>query len=109
MQQSFPFQPRAANQNPPLAQGFGGVTLAVTQINLPGTPVQDETTMRLMVDGGSPIAWCYGAQAGLTYATGVPMLGNSVETFMCPPGVTQISVVALAAGSTLRIVLGDGQ
>lgn len=104
----FPFTPRGANQTPPVAQASGAVGVTVSQINLPNAPYDGETTARFMVDGTQPIAWAYGAQAGLTYANGEAMLGNSVETFMIPMGVSQISVIALAAGSTLRIMPGDG-
>jgi len=104
----FPFQPRGANANPPTAQASGAVGTAVSQINLPNAPYDGETTARFVVDGTQPIAWAYGSQAGLTYANGVSMLANSAETFMIPMGVSQISVIALAAGSTLRIIPGDG-
>jgi hypothetical protein len=109
MQQSFPFQPRGANQNPPVAQSALAVTTAVQQVSLPGvSPNGSETTMRIVVDGSSNIAWAYGAQAGLTYANGNAMLGNTVETFNVPNGVTQLSVIGAASGSTIRIHIGDG-
>lgn len=107
--QPVPFTPRAANQTTPAAQVNGAVTAAVTQIALPAGPYVSETTGRFIVDGTQPIAWAYGAQSGLTTGNGCYMLANTVETFGIPAGVTQISVIAAATGSTLRIVVGDGQ
>jgi tetrahydromethanopterin S-methyltransferase subunit D len=110
MQQSF--VPRACNgsQNvTPAAQATGAVGTGVTTINLPaGAPYDGETSARFLVDGSQNIAWAYGNATGLTYANGCVMLGNSVEVFGIPAGVTQISVIANAAGSTLRVVIGDG-
>lgn len=111
MQQSFPFQPRACNgtQNvTPAAQVSGAVGVAQATIALPGAPYDGETTARFLVDGSQNIAWAYGNATGLLYTNGCAMLGNSVETFTIPAGVTQISTIALVAGSTLRIIIGDG-
>lgn len=109
MQIPFPFQPRASNQNPPAGTTNGAVTAAVTQINLPGTaPYETETTGRFVNSGAQTIFWAYGTQAGLTAANGIPMLANTVETFTIPAGVSTISVIAAATGSTLYITAGDG-
>lgn len=111
MQQSFPFQPRACNgtQNvTPAAQSNGAVGVAQAAITLVGAPFAAEASARFLVDGAQNIAWAYGNATGLTYANGCVMLGNSVEVFTIPAGVTQISTISLVAGSTLRIVIGDG-
>jgi hypothetical protein len=108
MQAMWAFQPRAANQTPPRTQVNGAVTAAVTQINLTDSPFETECSARFVVDGAQSVAWAYGAQAGLTTGNGVFMLANSVEVFTIPAGITQISVIAAATGSTLRITVGDG-
>lgn len=109
MQSGFPFQPRASNVNPPTGTSSLAVTAAVQQINLPSpAPYETECTARFANVGSQVIYWCYGAQAGLLATNGVPMLPNTVETFSIPAGVSQISVIAAAAGSTLYITPGDG-
>lgn len=109
MQIPFPFQPRASNQTPPAGTTNGAVTAGVTQIALPApAPYETETTGRFVNSGSQVIYWAYGTQAGLTAANGVPMLPNTVETFTIPAGVSQISVIAAATGSTLYITAGDG-
>ena len=102
------FTPRGANPNPPVAQVNVGVTAAVQQINLQNAPYANETVARFVVNGTVAIAWCYGAQAGLTTSNGVLMLGNTVEVFSIPKDVTQISCIAGGVGSTLSIIVGDG-
>ena len=112
MQQSFPFGPRSANLAVPAAQANLAVGTAAATLTLPGMLANNETaaeaTIRVHVDGSQPIAWCWGNNANLTYANGVSMLGNSVETFSVPGGISQMSFIALAAGSTVRVILGDG-
>lgn len=109
MQVFFPFLPRASNQNPPAGTSNGAVTAAVTQINLPATaPYETETTARFVNAGSQTVFWCYGTQAGLTAANGVPVLANTVETFTIPAGISTISVIAASTGSTLYITVGDG-
>lgn len=101
------FTPRGANITTPAAQVSGAVTASVTQITLPAL-AQGENIARFMVDGTQPIFWCYGTNANLTTANGVPMVSNSVELFGIPGGTLTISVIAGTTGSTLRINLGDG-
>jgi hypothetical protein len=103
------FQPRGSNQTTPAGTVSGAVTASVTQINLPSAPYATDTVGRFVNDGTQEIFWAYGSESGLTTANGVPMLANTVETFSIPAGVTQISVIAGATGSTLRITVGDGQ
>lgn len=40
--------------------------------------------------------------------TSMPVLANSVEVFTLPGGVTTLSVIAAATGSTLYATIGDG-
>ena len=106
MQTQFPFQPRAANQNPPLAQVNLAVTTAVQQLAVP--VVETECTIRIVNDGPAALAWCYGAQPGLTLGNGVYMLPSTVETFTLPAGIAQLSVIGAASGSNMRVIFGDG-
>lgn len=84
------------------------VTAVVQQLDLPAIPAGGGA-MRVVVDGTANVAWTYGAVAGLTLNTGVHMLANTVEVFSIPGNVTQLSVIGAAAGSTLRVIVGDGQ
>lgn len=108
MQQQYPFQPRGASGNPPAAQASIAVTTAVQQLTLPQIP-SEGGSMRIVVDGTANVAWSFGVVAGLTMNNGLPMLANTVESFSIPAGVTQLSVVGSATGSTIRVVVGDGQ
>lgn len=109
MQSPFPFQPRAANQNPPKTQDQIATTNAQQALTLANTgSVMTETVIRVVNQGADVTAWCYGSQAGLTLNNGVLMLPNSVETFTLPAGVTQISVIGSAGGNTFRVMAGDG-
>lgn len=85
--------------------GAGVQTIDLTTV---GAPYASDTQARFMVDGTQPIAWCFGTGAGLTYNNGEAMLGNSLELFDIPRGVTTIAVTATAAGSVLRVMPGDG-
>ncbi|CAB4188172.1 hypothetical protein UFOVP1165_65, partial [uncultured Caudovirales phage] len=60
--------------------------------------------------GTQTIHWLYGNVAVTTTgaAMGVPMLANTVETFTVPAGITQLSVIAAAVGSSLYVTVGDG-
>lgn len=104
----FPFQPKGANQNPPVAQANIVTTTAVQQVVLPVGLTNAECTMRVVNDGNDKIAWAYGVTPGLTINNGEFMLPNTVESFMLPPGVTQLSVIGNAGGSTFRVHPGDG-
>lgn len=106
MQAQFPFQPRGNAQNPPVAQINIAVTAAQQNLAIP-TPNPADTSARFIVDGAQNIAWAYGNASGLTLGNGCFMLGNTAEVFTIPGGTASISVIG-AAGSTLRIVFGDG-
>jgi len=107
-QQSFSFQARGATGTTPAAQTALAVTAAVQQITLPSAP-SEGGTIRVVVDGTQNIAWSYGVSASLNLSNGVHMLANTVETFSVPGGITQLSVIAAATGSTVRVMVGDGQ
>lgn len=108
MQSQFPFSPRASNQTTPAGTANGAVTASVTQITLPNGPYDTETVGRFVNIGTQTIFWAYGTQSSLSVSNGVPMLPNTVETFSLPPGITTISVIAAATGSTLYVTAGDG-
>lgn len=93
----------------PNAQTPVGLTGAAQTINLPfaaGGGAQN--SMRIFVDGGSGLAWCYGSNPNLTYSNGLPMPANSVEVFRVPAGVTQITVIGQSASGTVRVSSGEG-
>lgn len=108
MQQQFPFQPRGASGTTPTAQTNIAVTAAVQQLTLPAIPAEG-CSMRVVVDGTANIAWSYGVSSGLTLDNGVHMLAQTVEVYSVPAGTTQLSVIGAATGSTLRVIVGDGQ
>jgi len=91
----------------PTAQTNGAVTAAVTQITLPAVPA-DGANARFVAQGTQDIAWCWGSNANLTLQNGVYMSANATETFAVPAQQTQVSVIAGATGTTLRIGLGRG-
>lgn len=84
------------------------VTTAIQQITLPNAPYPSETIARFVVSGTQAVSWVYGADFVLTATNGCIQLGNTVEVFGIPAGVTQVSVIATATGSTLFICPGDG-
>lgn len=98
-------------QSAPNAAVSGAVGTSQSAITLPNAPYPSETVARFIVAGsntGNVISWCYGNNANLTGTNGCIQLCNTVEIFGIPQGVTQISCVAGATGSTLFIVIGDG-
>lgn len=109
MQFPFPFQPRASNQNPPAGTTQQAVTASSAPMNLPATtPYETETTALFSNIGTQWVYWCYGTQAGLTTANGVPLGPNTQQTFTIPAVVSTISVIAAATGSSLSVTVGDG-
>lgn len=109
MQSGFPFLPRGANQNPPVAQDNIATTAGVQTLTLTNTgKVETETTIRVVNQGTDVTAWCFGVQAGLTLGNGEFMLPNTVETFTLPAGITALSVIGSAGGNTFRVMAGDG-
>lgn len=102
------FFPSGMQVTPPLGV-TGTVTASVTQITLPAAAdAASGSTMRLSNVGTQAVSWCYGVAAGLTATNGVVIPPNQSEKFMVPAGVTQISVIAAATGSSLNVTLGSG-
>ncbi|HXP67562.1 MAG TPA: hypothetical protein VN815_18930 [Steroidobacteraceae bacterium] len=106
MQQDFPFQPAGMTGNAPNGTSIA-VTTAIQNFALPPTG-SDGGSMRLVNNGNSAISWCYGSSTGLTAINGVVMLPNSVETFSLPGGISTLSVIGAAVGSTLSAAVGQG-
>jgi hypothetical protein len=107
MASTAPFQPRGATGTTPTVQTVLTISAAVQQLTIP--PVSpDGGTMRIVVDGSASVAWSYGTSASLTIDNGCHMLGNTVETFSIPPGITQLSVIGSAAVGKFRVTVGDG-
>lgn len=102
MQQQYPFQP--------VAGAATTLSIAVTASNqtftIPVAPTNGGT-MRLINTGSQTIFWAYGTVTSAV-ATSTPMLPDTVETFSLPGGVTTLSVIAAATGSTLYCTIGEG-
>lgn len=102
MQQNYPFQPKATAATT--------LNIAVTASNqtftLPTAP-NNGGTMRLVNSGTQTIFWAYGTVTS-SVSTSTPLLPNTVETFTLPGGVTELSVIAGATGSTLYATVGEG-
>lgn len=109
MQSQFAFQPRASNQNPPAGSTQQAVTAVQATMPLPANaPYETECTALLSNIGGQWVYFAYGNQAGLTTVNGVPLAPNSQQTINIPPGISVLSVIAGATGSTLAVTVGDG-
>lgn len=106
----FPsFAPKGLQVDPPTGQVNIAVTTGIQQLALPAALTQGNIAVaRFAVDGTANIAFAWGAPASLTLGNGEFMLANTLEIFAIPAGVTQISVIGSAAGSTLRIMPGEG-
>jgi len=100
------FTPVGAATTTPTAQASLAVTASVQTLTLPVWPEANQ--MRIAVVGTDPVSWAYGTRSGLTLGNGVPMLGNSVETFGIAPGTTTLSFISSGTASTVRVVLGEG-
>lgn len=92
----------------PNCNGNVAVTTAIQQITIPNAPFPSETIARFVAVGTQAISWCYGNNGSLTATNGNIQLGNTVEVFGIPVGITQVSVIAGNTGTTLYVVPGDG-
>lgn len=89
------------------------VTASSAQITLPtaiatgpsgtGNPWQ----LRLCNVGTQTVFWAWGSVTA-SVSTSTPIPPNWVEVYSCPEGVSQISVIAAATGSTLYCTAGFG-
>jgi hypothetical protein len=100
MQQQYSFKPRGNGNTVNLAVGVAAANVPLTTLPAEGG------TVRLVNSGTQTVFIAFGATA--TVAAGMPMLGNTVETFTLAPTDT-ISAIASATGSTLYATVGDGQ
>lgn len=94
----------------PLSGNAPSVTAAVgntsATLNIPTLPSVNPT-MRVTIDGNQTVAWAYG-NVTATMNGSVQMLANTVELFAAPTGLTQISHIAGAVGSNIRVTIGAG-
>lgn len=109
MQQQYPFQPSGAGQITVASSTTIAVTASAQQVTIPVVS-SNGMTMRLANIGTQTVFWLYGNLAVTASGTamGVPVLANTVETFTVPAGITQLSVIAAAVGSSLYVTVGDG-
>jgi hypothetical protein len=102
MQQQYPFQPDGGANS----TTNGAVTASSTQITLPAMGF-DGGQLLITNIGTQTVFMAYGnVTASLT--TSMPILPNTAQTISAPGGVTQISVIAAATGSTLYTTVGRG-
>jgi len=102
MQQQYPFQPSATAATT--------LNIAVTAANQTFTipaPASNGGTIRLANVGSQVVFWAYGTVTSAV-ATSTPLLPNTAEVFTLPGGVTRLSVIAAATGSTLYATIGEG-
>lgn len=81
----------------------GTSRVAVTRPNM-GTQ-----TVRIVNSGTETIFLQFGKDNTVTASTttGMPMLGNTVETFLLPNDITHIAAVAASAGNTMYVTTGE--
>lgn len=102
MQQNYPFQP---------AGGVSSTTnIAVTassqQLTLPSIGA-DGGSLVLTNIGTQTVFIAYGSVTA-SVSTSMPLLPNSSQVISIPGGVSQLSVIAAATGSTLYATAGQG-
>ena len=103
MQQDFPFQVAGGAAN----TSNIAVTAASQTFNLAPSVGADGGTMRLVNLGTQTVFIALGTVTA-SVTTSMPMLANSAETFSLPGGVTSLSVISTATGSTLYASIGIG-
>lgn len=81
----------------------GTSRVAVTR---PGVGTQ---TVRIVNSGANTIFVQFGKDATVTAsaATGMPMLPNTVETFLLPNDITHIAAASAATGNTMYVTTGE--
>ena len=98
-----PFQPAAtAASTTSIAVTASNQTLTLS----PNGGTQD-ATIRLANIGSQTVFVALGTVTSAV-ATSMPILSNTVEVFTLPGGVTTLSVIAAATGSTLYATIGQG-
>lgn len=104
-----PFRPRGLEEATPAGQVPLTVSAAVQQVSLPPSVQYCGGAIRIVNQGGTGVAWCYGNNGNLTLSNGEFMLPDTVETFQIPRGYTQLSVIGASAAGTFRVHAGEGQ
>lgn len=103
MQAQYPFSPVPSAANT-LAQA---VTATNATFTLPALAIGTEQSIVLTNIGTQTAFWAWGTVTS-TVTTSMPLLANSAQVFAVPYGVTTISIIAAATGSTLYATLGTG-
>jgi hypothetical protein len=86
-----------------MAVTVGSASVAVSR---PGLGTQ---SVRIAVLGDAPVWVNFGKAASVTASvnTSMPLLGNSVETFLLPNDITHIAAVSSTTGSSVYITTGE--
>lgn len=92
----------------PASQAVVTLSTGVQQVALPSRMQLQGGTLRIVADGGTGLAWCYGTNANLTIDNGEFMLPNSAESFSIDPGYATISIIGLSASGKARVHFGEG-
>jgi hypothetical protein len=100
--QTFPFQPDGGASS----TTNGAVTASSAQITLPAIG-SDGGSLLLTNIGTQTVFIAYG-NVTASVTTSMPLLAASAQTISVPGGVTQLSVIAAATGSTLYCTAGRG-
>lgn len=97
-----PFQPRGGvNSTTALA-----VTASNQTFTLPAVG-PDGASMLISNSGTQVVFIAYGSVTA-SVTTSMPIINNSSLLIQLPPGVTQLSAIAGAVGSTIYATVGDG-
>lgn len=96
----------------PFSQKGSTVNLAVTAstgnvaITRPGVGTQ---TVRILASGNDPVFLNFGTSSAVTatLAAGMPMLGNTIETFLLPNDITHIAAISTGTATTIYITTGE--
>ena len=95
----------------PVPTAASTTALAVTESNqtLTLSPNGGSMTrsMRIAVIGNQTVFVALGTVTS-SVTTSMPILANSVEVFTLPAGLTTLSVIATATGSTIYVTVGEG-
>src|ERR1700693_948748 len=85
------------------------LTVGVSSTNVAITQAQVGTqSVRLTNVGSNVVFFTFGKDSTIAATnTDVPVLPNSVETFLLPKDITYIAAIAAATGNTLYVTTGE--
>lgn len=97
-----PFQPRGGlNSTTALAVTGSNQTFSLPAVGPDGASL-------LISNSGTQVVFIAYGSVTSSITTSMPVINNSAILIQLPPGVTQISCIAAAVGSTIYATVGDG-